>query len=148
MWAWLFHMKVATRSPAWTPSLVRAAASCSARLETWKNVASSTPSGVTVKTFFSEYTYSPWRMMPLISSGASCIVLCTDPPQVPLRRCYKLSTARWARLPGEAVGLHGRRQDAGALREMRVDGRGGAATFGDGPDDQALSSHGVTAGED
>ncbi len=55
MCAWLFHMNVATRSPCCTPNLVSAAANRSARLETWKNVASSTPSGVTVSTFFSEY---------------------------------------------------------------------------------------------
>src|SRR5665213_370078 len=51
-------------------------------------------------------------------------------------------------LPGKAVGRHGRRQDTRALREMGVDRGGGAAALGDGPDDQALSPHRVTAGKD
>src|SRR5664280_2530143 len=87
-------------------------------------------------------------MMPLMSSGASCIVLCTVPPLLALGRCYKLSGICPAWLPGEAVGSNGRREDARRVHEDRVDRGGGASAFGNRPHDQALTAHGIAAGED
>ena len=113
MWAWLFHMKVATRSPARTPSFVeRRGQSLGALgdLEERRLLDAVGRDGedllvrVHALAVSNDVADQQWRVLHRALHGS---------PSCRCDRCYKLSGRATVHLPGEAVGLDGRGKDAG-----------------------------------